>query len=123
DYIRHLADVINSVSMLGGVVVVGRGANFIVGRDRGFNIRVIAPAECRRANLSEYQGLGAADAAREVEVSDRERSEFIRRYFGKDIDDANHYDMVINTAQISMETVINAVSVAALDKFERIRPR
>ncbi|MFZ5981270.1 MAG: AAA family ATPase, partial [Candidatus Zixiibacteriota bacterium] len=34
DYFRHLYKVMVSIAELGGVVVVGRAANFILGRDR-----------------------------------------------------------------------------------------
>ena len=47
DYVRALLEVIYSISQLGGVVVVGRGANFILGHERGFHLRVVAPREVR----------------------------------------------------------------------------
>src|SRR5437762_5000269 len=45
DYVRALLRVVHSVAQLGGAVVVGRGANFIIGPERGFHARIVAPRE------------------------------------------------------------------------------
>jgi cytidylate kinase len=121
DYVRALLEVIYSISQLGGVVVVGRGANFILGHERGFHIRVVAPREVRLRNLAEREGLAGRDALRELEKSDHERTEWIRRVFGRSIDDPLGYDLVINHLSISMESATSLVAAAAQEKFERLR--
>ena len=73
DYVKALLEVIYSISELGGVVVVGRGANFILGHDRGFHIRVVAPREVRVRNLVTREGMSEHDARREIERADHER--------------------------------------------------
>jgi cytidylate kinase len=121
DYLRALLEVIYSISQLGGVVVVGRGANFILGHDRGFHLRVVAPREVRVRNLAEREGLAERDALREVEKSDRERTEWVRRACRRSIDDPLGYDLVINHLSISMESATSLVAAAAQEKFERLR--
>ena len=121
DYLKALLEVIYSISQLGGVVVVGRGANFILGHERGFHIRVVAPREARLRNLAEREGLAARDALREIEKSDRERTEWVRKACRRSIDDPLGYDLVINHLSISMESATSLVAAAAQEKFERLR--
>jgi cytidylate kinase len=121
DYLRALLEVIYSVSQLGGVVVVGRGANFILGHERGFHIRVVAPIEMRVRNLTEREGLAERDALREIERSDRERTEWVRKACGRSIDDPLGYDLIINQLSVSRETATTLVAAAAQEKFERMR--
>lgn len=121
DYSRHLLKVIYSISTLGGVVVVGRGANFIIGMDRGFHVRVVAPAATRVQNLVEFQKLAEGEARREVAAKDEERGNFIRKHFGRSIDDPIEYDLVINSDAIGVDPAVNLIAIAAMEKFDRIR--
>jgi hypothetical protein len=121
DYLRALLEVIYSISQLGGVVVVGRGSNFILGHERGFHIRVVAPLEVRVRNLARREGLAERVALREIEKSDHERAEWIRKACGRSIDDPLGYDLVINHLSISLESATRLVAAAAQEKFERIR--
>ena len=121
DYIKHLLEIIYSISRLGGVVVIGRGANFVIGHDLGFHIRVVAPREDRIKKLMEYEGLSEKDAAKAVDDSDRERSEFIKKTYHESIDDPLHYDLVINHLTISVETATSLIAAAAMEKFTILR--
>ena len=121
DYVKHLLEVIYSISTLGGVVVVGRGGNFILGPERGFHVRVVAPREVRVRNLVERERLTERDAARAIEKTDHERAEFVRRVFGRSIDDPLGYDLVINHLSISLDSATSLVAAAAMEKFERMR--
>jgi CMP/dCMP kinase len=121
DYVRQLLEIIYSISRLGGVVVIGRGANFVIGHDLGFHIRVIAPRESRIRNLMQYEGLSEKDAAREVEHHDHEREHFVKETFGKSIDDPLYYDLVINHLTISVELATSLIAAAAMEKFAILR--
>jgi cytidylate kinase len=121
DYLRHLVETITSIAQLGGVVVVGRGANFIIGPEWGFHVRVVAPREVRAQRLMARDDKPEKVALHEVEASDHERAEFIRKVYTRDIDDPNAYDLVINTAHLPIESATSLVVNAAMDKFERLK--
>lgn len=121
DYVKALLEVIYSISELGGVVVVGRGANFILGHDRGFHIRVVAPREVRVRNLVTREGMSERDARHEIEKADHERDAWVRQVFGRSADDPLAYDLVVNHLSISMEAATTLVAAAAQEKFERLR--
>jgi cytidylate kinase len=103
DYFRQLYKVIMSISELGGVVVVGRGANFMLTQDQAINMRVVASVPKRIDNLVKFQGFTYEGAEREVKELDRARAEFVRNNFRRDIDDPRMYDLVINTTYINID--------------------
>jgi len=121
DYARALVTTIGSIAMLGGVVVVGRGAHLMVGSERGFHVRVIAPRKQRIRQLMERSGQTARDAEREIDARDHERAEFIRRVYGGSIDNLLAYDLVINEAGRTPETIVPWLAPAAREKFSRLR--
>jgi cytidylate kinase len=121
DYFRYLYRVIMSISELGGVLVVGRGANFMLKRDQGYNIRVIASRPKRIANLMEFRGMDHDEAEKETRKFDRERSGFVRNNFNRDINDPKAYDVIINTTYLDIERAIEMVEMGMESKFKMIR--
>jgi cytidylate kinase len=121
DYAVGLLTAVRSIARLGGVVVVGRGANFIVGPEGGVHIRIVAPRPERVRRLMARKQLSEADAAREVDAVDQERAKFIRKLFHRAVDDPLAYDLVVNETERSLETVTEIVTVAAAEKVERLR--
>ena len=87
DYIRHLFRVVLSMSKLGGVILVGRAGNFILGPRCGYHIRCISPKENRIDNLVRYGAYRLSEASELITESDKIRSEFVRKLFAADIND------------------------------------
>ncbi|UCC44898.1 MAG: cytidylate kinase-like family protein [Candidatus Zixiibacteriota bacterium] len=120
DYLKHLCRIVLSMSELGGVVLMGRGGNFILGPRRGFHIRYVAPTERRIANLVTYGHMSESEATDAVGKADAERKEFIRKLFGADIDAPQHYDLVINADYLDVEELTDAVRAAIEAKFDKL---
>ena len=120
DYMRHLVRVLLSMSRLGGVVVVGRGANFILGPKRGFHIRFVCPVERRIDNLIAYKQLSAEEADERIKTTDTERTHFVRRLFDADINDPLRYDLVINAAYIDVEELVETSIAAINGKMDKL---
>jgi cytidylate kinase len=121
DYQRYLARVILSMSRLGGVILVGRGGNYILGANRGFHIRFVAPREKRIENLVKYKGMDKLEAAESIDRSDRERAQYIDKVFGVDIDDPSYYDLVVNSNLMDVEDMVEVVYRAVQAKFDKLR--
>ena len=119
DYTRHLVSTVFSMARLGGVVLVGRGGNFILGPDRGFHIRFVCPKSERILNLVTYAGLSEKEAAAAIDRSDAERRNLMRKLFDADIDDPHNYDMVINSAYVDIEELVDPVIAAIVLKRKR----
>lgn len=120
DYVRHLYQVILSMSQLGGVVLVGRGGNFILGKKRGFHIRVVCPKEKRIANLMKYKKLSPEDATARINRSDTERRAFVRKLFRADNDDPHHYDLIINSEYVDFEELVPGLIELARSKMSKL---
>ncbi|MCD6250536.1 MAG: cytidylate kinase-like family protein [candidate division Zixibacteria bacterium] len=120
DYARQLCKVVLSMSELGGVVLMGRGGNFILGSKRGFHLRVICPREKRIENLIKYKKMTTDEASTAIDRSDENRRKFAEELFGFDIDDPRQYDMVINSSLIDVEDMVNIAVIAIKAKMSKL---
>ncbi len=120
DYLASLCKVILSMSELGGVVLVGRGGNFILGPDRGFHIRFVCPLETRVKNIMKYLDYSEREAVDRIKRSDQERHDFMKKLFNADIDDPTKYDLVINSEHIDVEDLLDVVIPAMKAKMSKL---
>ena len=97
-------------------MLIGRGAHIITnGLDHVFHVRLVGSLARRVEYIQEIRGLGKAQALAVIRQEDRGRQRYLKRYFGKDIDDPLSYHMVVNTDFISLERVARLIAEAALD--------
>ncbi len=120
DYLRHLGNVVLSMSRLGGVVLMGRGGNFILGPKRGLHIRVVCPREKRIENLIKYKDYTEKEAIKEIDISDTQRKDFIRKLFNADTDSPLHYDLMMNSALIDVEEMVDTAVTALHAKMDKL---
>lgn len=121
DYAVGLLKTVHSIARLGGVVVVGRGANFIVGPTGGAHLRVVAPFDERIRNLLRRGSLSADEAAREIKAVDEERAKFVRRLFHRSVDDPLGYDVIINESGRSLDDLVRIATVVVEEKLARLK--
>jgi cytidylate kinase len=115
-YVMRLGRVVLAAARRGKVVLVGRGAQFLLPPDRGLSVRIIAPLAYRVHHIMEQMGETAAGARTWVENMDRQRHEFVRRYFRRDVADSHLYDLVLNVERIGPEGVVEAMIGALRQK-------
>jgi len=99
----------------GNVILIGRGANLIT-RELGhvFHVRLVGSLEKRTAHIQEILGLGKAAALDFIQKEDAGRQRYLRKHFGKDLDDPMLYHMVINTDLISYEETARIIGETVL---------
>ena len=96
DYYKHLVKTVLSISLRGGVII-GRGANLILGADRAFRVRIVgSPEQCAR-RIAERENIDFDAALVRVRDVDQERAEYIHKLYDTDIDDPLSYDLVLNS--------------------------
>lgn len=96
DYYKYLVKTVFSISLRGGVII-GRGANLILGPERCFRVRIVgSPEECAR-RTAERKNISLEEARKKVDDIDAERAEYIRKLYDTDIDDPLSYDLVLNS--------------------------
>ena len=92
-----------------GGVVLGRGANFILPRERCLRIRIVAPPAIRADYLHRILDLDHRAAMEAVHKGDANRRAFIRHFFDEDIDEDTHYDLVINMDLYTLDAAVMMV--------------
>lgn len=101
DYYHRLCETLLSLAGQADSVFLGRGADLILPRDRGFRVRLVAPEEDRLRTFAAGMGLPVRRAEPEMVRIEQERARFFRRHFGVDPDDPMRYDITINLARFS----------------------
>ena len=79
-------------------------------------VRLTAPRRYRVEQVRAQQALSDAAALRYIERVDRARTRRLQAIFGADWRDASRYDLVLNIAQMSLETAAHLVVEAAQRK-------
>jgi hypothetical protein len=84
-------------------IIVGRGAQFILPREKIFAVRVIAPEAARVQWIMKLKALKEVEARRILREIDMSRREFVQRFFHHDVTDPHLYDLVLNSRQLGIE--------------------
>jgi cytidylate kinase len=112
NYHVSLVKAIRALAAMGGVVILGRGANIILEDNASLRIRLTASPENRLKNVMMYEGASEEKAQQLIQEADESRREFIKKLFRVDPDDTHLYDLVINTDNLPMRRVVHIVMTA-----------
>jgi cytidylate kinase len=101
-YLQVTRQVIWEVARTGDVVIVGRGASFVLGEHPDtLHVLVVAPVDVRVERLMATDGLSETQARKRVAESDSSRARYIRRFYHANWLDLNNYDLVLNSGHFS----------------------
>jgi len=114
-YLANLHEIFLTLGHQGDVVIVGRGAHFILPSQFGLRVRMVAPVEVRVRRIASGDKMSLNAARLAVEKSDRERATLARRQYGQNVADPANQDLTINTAELSVESATEIV-LAALQR-------
>ncbi|MBI3286783.1 MAG: cytidylate kinase-like family protein [Chloroflexi bacterium] len=120
DYVRMLNLVMSELARQGQVVIAGRGGQALLrGWPGAFHLLVVAPFPQRVAAVMagpSATGIATeAQARARVRASDEAHRDFLRRYHHIEWLQPLHYDLVLNTAQLSPAAAAE-VLLAALER-------
>lgn len=102
-YLRGVTRVIATLGRRGGVVIVGRGAPFVLPADRALRVLVVAPHAMRVERYAKVKGIPSQQAEAELGQAERRRELFAERQFGVQHADPLLYDLVVNTGTLGFE--------------------
>lgn len=109
DYFHRLCETLLSLARQGNSVFLGRGADLVLPRNRGFRVRLVAPLTARAERFAEITGLAPKKARDEIRRIEKERAEFLQRHFGVGADDPLRYDITINLEGFSHEQAVDLI--------------
>jgi len=121
-YVDVITNVIKEFAEKGDVVILGRGANLILGGDpRVFSVLFVADLETRIERMAKECGLkgkkGLEEARKKVIDSDYARAAYNTYLYDSEWNDPLNYDMVLNTTGITVQQSAEAV----MSLFEMLR--
>ncbi|HEY3953537.1 MAG TPA: cytidylate kinase-like family protein [Streptosporangiaceae bacterium] len=96
-----------------GGVILGRAAAVVLGRDRGFHVRLDGPPARRIIQGATVEGISQEQASARMQAADKARAAYVRRLYRVDPGDASLYHMVIDSTAIPLDTVIELILTAA----------
>ena len=120
-YLRRLVRVLLLLEREDNMVILGRGAAFVLTDPGTLHVRIVAPMPCRVARLVEQRGVPGAEAERMILQGDVARARFVRQAFRVDIASPTHYDLAVNTAELPLDGAAEVLAVAAHRKATRRR--
>jgi len=104
---------IHRLLAVGGGVILGRGAAVVLGKDRGFHVRLDGPAARRVVQGAAIEGISEEQARQRLRAADKARTAYVRRLYRCDPADASHYHLVIDSTVMPLDTVIELIVTAA----------
>jgi cytidylate kinase len=115
--VRQTADTVLHLVELGNVILIGRGATVITSKlDYVFHVRLVGSLQRRVEHMQEISQLSPKAALELIEQQDRGRKRYLKKYFGKDIDDPLLYHLVVNTDLMSYEQAARLIGNAVLGR-------
>ncbi len=113
--VRKISETIHHLAELGNVIIIGRAASIITARLKYvFHVRLVGSLAKRIAHMQELKGLSAKEAREFVLREDLGRDRYLKKYFGKDIDDPLLYHLTLNTDLISYDEAARLIGEAML---------
>ena len=111
DYYQNLVKTILSISGTGGVII-GRGANLILGEEKAFRVRVTGSLNKCAEFISARDEINIKQATEKARQSNQERAEYIRKLYDADINDLSHYDLVLNSDRYNRVQMVELILMA-----------
>ncbi|MHB0949318.1 MAG: cytidylate kinase-like family protein [Gemmatimonadaceae bacterium] len=110
--------VIEEVAQKGPAVLVGRGAQCMLAtREDAMHVFCHAPREALVARVAARLGRSAAEAARAVEETNRQREQWVKRHWQRDWRAAANYHLSVDTAFFGISGAATLIVEVARQRF------
>ncbi|OGA19542.1 MAG: hypothetical protein A3I63_06180 [Betaproteobacteria bacterium RIFCSPLOWO2_02_FULL_66_14] len=108
----HTADeVIGMALQNNGAIIRGWGANFLLRAvPHVVCVRVCTPFDTRKRRMMERLNTDSgSEVSGEIQLNDEAHAAIVRRHFGVQWTDSEHYDLVLNTQRVSVGECVDQV--------------
>lgn len=120
EYVQYLKRFLKKLGEVGKCIIVGRGANFVIPPGDALRVRLVGrPEGWKEAVMGRY-GLSEDEVERTLEEWDREQREFVKKFFGADVTDPRHYDLVLNLDFYNWDRASELILEAYRRKFPSV---
>jgi len=108
-YIASLKRILLAIAVTGNAVIVGRGSNFFLPPDEKIGLCFVVPLALRIKNVMKEVGLEEKEARRHISKEEAKHRKLVKKYLQADIRDPSQYHLVINTALVKPDTIVQLV--------------
>jgi len=109
-YLTQVESIIRELANKGEVVIVGCAAQKVLADyPRALHAQIVAPFDVRLARLMAQEGITESAATERLFACDKRRADYLKKHYGVNWLDPALYDLVINTAKLSPEAIINGI--------------
>jgi cytidylate kinase len=109
-YLDALKSVVEDLALNENIVIHGRGSQFILHNNpSALHVLVVAPTSLRIDRVMKAYKIGPENARMKIKESDNSRRVFIQRFFNRDIEDPEYYDLVVNTEHLTYEITAQVI--------------
>ena len=91
------------------IIIEGRSGLIVLDREADIKVFLWAPEDYRASLVAKRRKISLDEALEQVQISDEERRNLVRRLHKRDWLDLNLYDLVINTGKWSYEEVAEII--------------
>ena len=112
DYFHRLGETVLALARLGPAVFVGRGIDYLLPQDRGLRVRLLEPEAQRVARFAREMPCDERTARQEIARIERERADYIRRFFGRAKADPTRFDLMLNLGRVSVADAAELIITA-----------
>jgi len=117
EYVHRLGRMVLLAAQSESTVFVGRGVQFMLPRESGLAVRIVAPREKRILNIMERLSCDRPEAEKFVEETDHGREQFVERYFHRNTTDPHLYALVMNLEFISLDDAADLIAAECRRRF------
>jgi cytidylate kinase len=108
--VEQTAETILHLAGVGNVILLGRGAHVVTASLPGMvHVLLVAPLEKRIENMQQFEKLSRPAARQRILREDRGRARYLKKYFGKNIEDPLLYHLVINTGFVPLDAAARLI--------------
>src|SRR6266540_2335978 len=110
--------IVGEATSRGSVVIVGRGAQSMMSeRTDALHVFCYAPKKALIARSMERDHLGAEEAARKVEETNRHRRDWVKLHWNREWSAHENYHLSVNTGWLGVDGAADLIAQAVRKKF------
>ena len=114
DFHRATEAAVREQARTGEGVILGRGAAAVLRDEPGvLRVRLVGPPHRRLAQAIERTGLSAEEARQTMAHLDRYHAEYLKQFYGADIDDPSLYHLMIDATALDPDACVSLIIAAA----------
>jgi len=118
-YKHELAKAILTYACKGNCVIIGRGAHLITPFTKGLHVNIISSYKNRVKMAMKFEGHDEEKAKKIIKEVEKERDDFIKKFFGRTLKKRTDFDLIINTDVLDLRGARDIVATAFRAKFPK----